>query len=265
MTFKQKFFSKLALCLVGAFLVSELLTKFIFYPTTPVTKLSFRIWLAQKKQQIATLPEIFRKKPTLPLPKLPPPVIYKPPTSPSPTRTPYPKQPTPSPKLTPTPLPTPTKSPSPPPFYSPTPRPSPSPTLTPSPHPTPTPTPPDIKDAAMELVRVINEERAKQGLNSLGTPNLLMQAAQIYVEDLAKIDKCGHEVPGKGFIWDYAKRAGYQGTGLCEVIACHPSSARQAVDMWMDDAPHRDCIMNPAAGSVGAGVSGYYWLAGIFK
>jgi uncharacterized protein YkwD len=99
----------------------------------------------------------------------------------------------------------------------------------------------------------------------LGAPSLLMQAAQIYLEDLAQIPKCGHEVPGKGFMWDYAKRLGYQGTPIGEVIACHAYNASQAVSMWMDDAPHRDCILHPSAGSIGAGVVDSYWLAGVYK
>lgn len=90
-----------------------------------------------------------------------------------------------------------------------------------------------------------------------------MQAAQIYVEDL---NKCGHGVPGKGFIWDYAKELGYRGTGMCEVIACGISSPEQAVNMWMgSNQGHRECILNPSGRFVGTGVWGKYWLAGIFK
>ena len=258
---RQKFILKLVFCLVGAFLISEALTKFIFYPTSPAVQLSTRIWLAQKKQQISALPETFRRKLAFPRPKLPPPIIYEPPESPSSTKTPYPRQP--SPPSTTTPIPTstpPPKSPSPSPPYSPTPTPSPS--KTPSPSPSPTLPPFDAGEKALALVKAINAVRANHGLQNLNAPGLLMQVGQIYTEDL---NRCGHKVPGKGFIWDYAKRAGYRGTGMCEVIACGASSPERAVSMWMDDAPHRDCVLNPSGGSVGTGVWGGYWLAGIFK
>jgi len=267
MTLKQKFIFKLSLCLGGAFLVSELLTKFVFYPTAPVTQLSFRIWLAHKKQQIATLPEKFRQKPTLPVPQLPPPIIYPPPTVPPPTKTPYPKQPAPSPKFTPKPTPTPRKSPPPTPSVFPSPTPPPS-----TPRPTP---PPDIENEVIEVVRLINEERAKLGLKSLDTPQLLMQAAQVYIEDLGPYlypnNKCEHGVPGKGLMWDYAKRLGYHGQPVGEVVHCGARTPQEAVNGWMNSPPHKACIMSPSGSAIGVGAwhatgdswGRVYWVGGV--
>ena len=276
MTFRQKFFLKLALCLLGALLVSEFLTKFVFYPTSPATQLSFRIWLAQKKQQIAALPKTFRKKPPIPAPQLPSPIFYKP-QPPSPTTSPYPRQPTPPPKLTPTPVPTSPKPPSSTPSPSLTPTPSISPSLTPHPSPsTPKPQPPDIKKEVMEVVRLINEERAKRNLKSLDTPDLLMKAAQVYIEDLGPYlyqnKKCGHGVPDKGLIWDYAKRLGYGGRPVGEVAICGARTPRETVNGWMGSPPHRDCIMNKSGRSIGVGVwyvpgdswGRAYWVGGVY-
>ena len=253
---------KFILSLILAFLSAEILTRFVFYPNSPITRLSFRVWFAQKKRKIATL----LKKQKMPPPQVPPPVFYQPPSPlPSHPQPPF-KPPTPKPTPKPTPRPTPK---SPPPTLPP------SPTLQPT-TPTPKPSPFDINQEIKEVVRLINEERAKRNLENLDTPPLLMEAAQLYIEDLGPYlyqnKKCGHGVPDKGLIWDYAKRTGYRGTPVGEVAMCGGRTPKETVSGWMNSSGHRSIIMSPKGKHIGVGVwpvpgdpwGRKYWVGGVY-
>lgn len=262
--FKQKFFLKLPLALVLAFLGSQLLVTKVTYKEIPVVRPSFRIAIQNLPLKITTQIKkvAHRSKEVLPSRQLPPPwiepevkptiIVYKPPAYTPPTSTPKPTSPPP----TATPLPTqpPGQPPlTPPPILTPTPLPSPTPLPTQPPE-----LPPSQKKA--QLLNIINQERQKNGIASLGYNSALDQAAQEHAEDMIKNNYFSHTGRDGSTPADRAIRAGYSTGWVGENIAKGSTSPSQIFSMWMGSSGHRQNMLNPAWKSAGVGVASTIWV-----
>ena len=171
---------------------------------------------------------------------------------PEPTAAPTPE---PTPKPTAVPAPEPTPKPTPEPTPEPTPKPTAAPTATPKPAAAPA-SGESREDLAAQVVRLVNEERAKQGLGSLRVDGELTRAARVRAGEIART--FSHTRPD-GTSWSTVSAA-----ALAENIARGQRTAEKVVAAWMTSDGHRANILRPGYGSIGvcAWVSGgvMHWV-----
>ena len=171
---------------------------------------------------------------------------------------------TPTPKPTEKPEPSVTPSPATP---TPTPTPSPKPTETPVPTPSPTPTPttkpePDANAMAQEVIRLVNEERAKVGKAPLQYHAGLQQAAMVRAQEISTF--YSHDRPDGR---DGLTVLGEYGVGCPdgENIAYGYGKPEAVMNAWMNSQGHRAAILSPTAKAIGVGFykatnGRYYWV-----
>lgn len=196
--------------------------------------------------------------PTTPAPK--PTETPEPTEKPQPTVTPKPTE-KPQPTETPaTPTPEPTKKPEQP---SPSPTPTETPTPTPSPSPSPTPAPEvNPEQMAQEVIRLVNEERAKVGKAPLQYNVKLQQAAMVRAKEISTF--YSHDRPDGR---DGLTVLGEYGVGCPdgENIAKGSLTPERVMYLWMNSQGHRAAILSPTATHIGVGFykspkGGYYWV-----
>jgi uncharacterized protein YkwD len=172
--------------------------------------------------------------------------------------------------LAPTPVPPPTETPLPPPTAAPSasPPPTASPAATSTSSPAPAAPPADIAAWPRETVRLINQVRARHGLEPLTYNETLAQAAQAHANDCVQRGWCSHTGSDGADIKTRILRAGYDPSGWAECWA-HNQTPQDAVDVWMDEVPpndpHRRTLLTTWLSEIGVGVAetdwGYYFIA----
>lgn len=163
-----------------------------------------------------------------------------------------------------------------------TPTPPPIPTPTPTPSPTPTPAPVQIPRSAivlpnrrlntaemsqwvseyqalggpnaleLEIIRLVNEERARVGATPLIANPQLMTAARFKSQSMSDLDYMAH-TGIYGSPSDLAAVFGFTGN-IGQNLFRTPSTAADAMRGWMDSADHRSNIVNTGFMYVGIGV-----------
>ena len=183
----------------------------------------------------------------------------KPTEKPQPTETPATPTPEPTKKPEqPSPSPTPTETPA-----TPTPKPTETPTPTPSPSPSPTPAPEvNPEQMAQEVIRLVNEERAKVGKAPLQYNVKLQQAAMVRAKEISTF--YSHDRPDGR---DGLTVLGEYGVGCPdgENIAKGSLTPERVMYIWMNSQGHRAAILSPTAKAIGVGFykspkGGYYWV-----
>ena len=132
--------------------------------------------------------------------------------------------------------------------------------------PTPTPTTPSITEEkyAEEVLALVNEERAKEGLSPLKLDTALNEAAMIRAKEI--VERFEHTRPdGTSCFTVLAdKNITYRAAG--ENIAAGQSTPAMVMNSWMNSQGHRANIMSADFGKLGVGFvkasSGYqyYWV-----
>jgi uncharacterized protein YkwD len=134
------------------------------------------------------------------------------------------------------------------------------PSLTPTP---PSAAPPaDLAAWPLEIARLINEERARHGLDALAYNTALEQAAQEHADDCAQRGWCSHTGSDGADIKTRVTRSGYEASGWAECWA-QTQSPQRAVEVWMDETPpndpHRRTLLSDWLTEIGIGVSEADW------
>ncbi|MCH0570850.1 CAP domain-containing protein [Streptomyces sp. MUM 136J] len=159
---------------------------------------------------------------------------------------------------------TPEEKPEPTPSQTATPSAKPEPTRTPGPTPTPTPTraaqrttvPVTVSPEAAveaEVLRLVNEERAKVGCSPLAANSSLTALAEAFSEDMAARGFFDHTDPDGATPWDRAAKAGITDLGG-ENIARGQADAAAVMEAWMNSPGHRANILNCDFKTLGVGV-----------
>ena len=115
------------------------------------------------------------------------------------------------------------------------------------------------EEYVQEVVRLINDERIKEGLAPLTADNRISDAAQIRAQELQK--KWGHIRPGGGFYYTVFEELNISYYSCCENIAAGQDSPQSVVQSWLDSTGHRANIMG-SYNKIGVGVfeiDGYYY------
>ncbi|MER7835183.1 CAP domain-containing protein [Streptomyces sp. NPDC096040] len=154
--------------------------------------------------------------------------------------------------------PTPTKSAT----KKPTPRTTPSRKATPKPTKTATKAPvrasapitvSEAAAAEAEVLKLVNEERAKVGCSALSANSSLTKLAESFSEDMAARGFFDHTDPDGKTPWDRAAAAGIANLGG-ENIARGQATAQAVMDAWMNSDGHRANILNCDFKTLGVGV-----------
>ncbi|MEY8416833.1 CAP domain-containing protein [Tissierella praeacuta] len=104
-----------------------------------------------------------------------------------------------------------------------------------------------------EVVRLVNIERQKEGLQPLVASSELSSVARKKSEDMAKNNYFSHTSPTYGSPFDMMKSFGISYRTAGENIARGQVSAQSVVRGWMNSSGHRANIMNPSFNKIGVG------------
>ncbi|MET9386422.1 CAP domain-containing protein [Streptomyces sp. NPDC002928] len=153
--------------------------------------------------------------------------------------------------------PTPTRTPSKQPTATPsTPKTTPSTKPTATKAPTETSAPVTVSAAAQaeaEVLKLVNEERAKVGCSAVSANSSLTQLAEAFSEDMAQRNFFDHTDPDGATPWDRASEADITNLGG-ENIARGQADAAAVMEAWMNSPGHRANILNCDFKTLGVGV-----------
>ncbi|MFX3623053.1 MAG: CAP domain-containing protein [Ectobacillus sp.] len=105
----------------------------------------------------------------------------------------------------------------------------------------------------MEVVRLTNEQRRRNGLSDLTVDITLANVAQTKAVDMANKGYFSHTSPTYGSPFTMMKSFGVTYTAAGENIAKGQRSAQQVVDDWMNSPGHRANILNANYTHIGVG------------
>lgn len=143
--------------------------------------------------------------------------------------------------------------PSPLPVPVPKPTPTPIPTPTPAPVPSPPPATGSITAEEMQMVNLVNQERAKAGVAQLAVDSQLVEIARTKSQDMITNNYFGHTSPSFGTTFNLIKQRGIQYSAAGENLAGAMNVAT-AHQMLMNSAGHRANILYPSFTKVGIGI-----------
>lgn len=114
---------------------------------------------------------------------------------------------------------------------------------------------------AAEVVRLVNERRAANGLSALQTNWELARVAQYKAQDMRDNRYFSHTSPTYGSPFDMMKGFGIRYRYAAENIAQGYTSPSAVVEGWMNSPGHRANILNANYTTTGVGYStpGHYW------
>ncbi|MBQ9070029.1 MAG: SafA/ExsA family spore coat assembly protein [Clostridia bacterium] len=112
-----------------------------------------------------------------------------------------------------------------------------------------------------EVVRLVNEERAKNGLSPLTYDWELSRVARYKSEDMQKNKYFSHTSPTYGSPFNMIKNFGISFKSAGENIAKGYKTPKAVVDGWMNSPGHRANILNKSFTHIGVGYTelGNYW------
>ncbi len=155
------------------------------------------------------------------------------------------------PQTTPTAAPAPTAKPTP--TKKPAPTATPAPTTKPvTPTPTAKPGSSELSSYADQVLKLVNQERAKAGLSALTTNSTLTAAANKRAQETAK--SFSHTRPDGSSFSTVLKEYGISYRTSGENIAYGQKTPQEVVTGWMNSAGHRANILNGNFGKIGIGV-----------
>ena len=104
-----------------------------------------------------------------------------------------------------------------------------------------------------EVIRLVNIERAKNGLSPFTASNQLSNIARLKSQDMADNNYFSHQSPRYGSPFDMLKSHGVNYKTAGENIAKGYNSAESVVRGWMNSQGHRENILNGSFNTLGVG------------
>ena len=113
----------------------------------------------------------------------------------------------------------------------------------------------------LEVVRLVNVERAKYGLSALAADGELSRIARYKSQDMRDKGYFSHESPTYGSPFQMLKSFGVSYRSAGENIAYGYATPEKVVNAWMNSEGHRANILNASYTRLGVGyvASGDYW------
>lgn len=106
-----------------------------------------------------------------------------------------------------------------------------------------------------EVLRLVNIERAKEGLGALCMDSQLSKVAQLKSQDMINNDYFAHNSPVYGTPFEMMKSHGITYKIAGENIAMGHSTPQEVVNGWMNSESHRNNIMNSRFTNLGMGIA----------
>lgn len=126
----------------------------------------------------------------------------------------------------------------------------------------PTETPQPSQPTPAEVIAAVNELRLSRGLSALTTNSILMQVAADQANALAASGGAiGHERPCGMTLGQDLLRRGYPLAGALSLDGYRSenwvaaSSAEEAINFWLSDAPHTNTMLSEHRSDIGAAVA----------
>lgn len=108
-------------------------------------------------------------------------------------------------------------------------------------------------EQAQAVLKIVNEERAKQGLKALVLDKQLNNVAQLKAEDMKKNNYFDHNSPTLGSPFDLMRSQGVSYRTAGENIAAGQKTPEQVMESWMNSSGHRANILNKNYTQLGVG------------
>ena len=112
-----------------------------------------------------------------------------------------------------------------------------------------------------QIVDLVNEERAKVGLDPVSFNSELDQAANSHNDRMVQADQMSHELPGEASLGDRVSATGYNWNRVTENVAAGSMTPEEVMygdgspnSGWMNSTTgHRENILDPNVTSIGVG------------
>lgn len=114
-------------------------------------------------------------------------------------------------------------------------------------------TPSSLHEFEQEVIRLVNVERQKAGLNALKTNLELSNVARIKSNDMKDKGYFSHTSPTYGSPFDMMKSFGIRYSYAGENIAMGQRTPEEVMKGWMNSEGHRNNILNPNFTEIGVG------------
>ena len=115
------------------------------------------------------------------------------------------------------------------------------------------PTMKSIKSLESEVVRLVNIERSKQGLQLLKENWQLSRIARYKSADMATKNYFSHTSPTYGSPFKMMESFGIRYSSAGENLAYGQKTPQQVMTAWMNSPGHRSNIMSPSFSQIGVG------------
>lgn len=118
-----------------------------------------------------------------------------------------------------------------------------------------------VRAFEQEVIRLVNEQRAKNGLAALAENWELSRVARFKSRDMADNRYFSHTSPTYGSPFQMIRNFGLSFRTAGENIAYGQRTAQAVVNAWMNSSGHRANILNPSYTQIGVGyvADGNYW------
>ena len=110
-----------------------------------------------------------------------------------------------------------------------------------------------VSDIEAEVAKLVNEERAKQGLKPLELSSDISKVARIKSQDMADKNYFDHTSPTYGSPFDMMKKFDIKYNTAGENIAKGQTTAQSVMKSWMNSPGHRANILSSNFGKIGVG------------
>lgn len=127
-----------------------------------------------------------------------------------------------------------------------------------------------VKTMETEVIKLVNVERSKRGLQALQTNWQLCRVARYKSQDMANKNYFSHTSPTYGSPFTMMQNFGIKFSAAGENIAKGQRTPQEVMVSWMNSPGHRANILSPVYNQIGVGVakdaSGrYYWTQQFIK
>ncbi|MCM3702513.1 CAP domain-containing protein [Paenibacillus macerans] len=117
----------------------------------------------------------------------------------------------------------------------------------------------DKSQFATQVIKLVNQERAKQGLKPLTGDSALNNMALAKAKDMSQNNYFSHTSPTYGSPFDMMTKFGIKYSYAGENIAMGQKTPQEVVNAWMNSEGHRANILNANYNLIGVGYYNGYW------
>lgn len=111
------------------------------------------------------------------------------------------------------------------------------------------------RDLQKQVIAIVNEERAANGLSALKENAELAKVATLKSEDMAKLNYFSHTSPTYGSPFEMLSQFGITYTAAGENIAMGQPTPESVMNAWMNSEGHRANILNSSYTEIGVGIA----------